>query len=53
MCENGGECCIAKHLGCNLNPSLSHLYEGFLTNCQIYDCKPEPEDESPRPPEGF
>jgi hypothetical protein len=30
MCENEGECCISKHLGCHSNPSLSHLYEGFL-----------------------
>ena len=36
MCVDGGECCIAKHLGCHSNPSLSHLYEGFLE----YECKP-------------
>ena len=24
MCETEGECCIAKHLGCQSNPSLSH-----------------------------
>jgi hypothetical protein len=30
MCEIEGECCISKHLGCHSNPSLSHLYEGFL-----------------------
>lgn len=30
MCKIEGECCISKHLGCHSNPSLSHLYEGFL-----------------------
>ena len=41
LCKDGGDCCIFKHLGCDSNPNLSHLYEGFLegrmcdhpTNC--------------------
>ncbi len=48
MCENEGECCISKHLGCHLNPNLSHLYEEFLAGCTRWYgmgmCVPDPEN---------